>query len=147
MVNPRIPHGKVMVSCAPVISIIAWMWSIHYASLSAMLHGKTNQELYKKHLCNLGSHYEKKDNFHYAYKGSHHMQPPNRHILMSTKTNGTQRRTVVSPWRMHCAYCGMPKSTSRAEVMPNSEKTMLVVCAVIKLCLSECSQSVRRKFH
>jgi len=24
--------------------------------------------------------------------------------------------------KMHCKYCGVPKGTSRAEVMPNSEK-------------------------
>jgi len=35
MVNPCILHQ--MLSCAPVISIIIWRWSIHYTSLSAML--------------------------------------------------------------------------------------------------------------
>ena len=44
-----------MVLCTPVISTIIWKWSIHYASLSAILkplHSKTNQELYENHLCN-----------------------------------------------------------------------------------------------
>ena len=36
--------------------------------------------------------------------------------------NGTQRTTLVSPWRIHCMYCGMPKGTSWAETMLNSEK-------------------------
>ena len=34
-------------------------------------------------------------------------------------------------------YCGMPKGTSRAEAMSNSEKIKLVALAVIELCLSE----------
>jgi len=45
--------------CAPVI---IWSWSIHCPSLSAMfdsIHNNTNQELFEKHLCNHGSHYEK----------------------------------------------------------------------------------------
>ena len=34
-------------------------------------------------------------------------------------------------------YCGMPKGTSQAEAMLNSEKIKLVVLAVIELYLSE----------
>ena len=50
---------------------------------------------------------------------------------------------------MHCAYCGMPKGTSRAEVTSNSEKIKPVALAVIDLCLSEdisqaVNQSVRQ---
>ena len=44
---------------------------------------------------------------------------------------------------MHCTYCGMPKGTSRAEAMLNSEKIKPVALVVIKLRLSEgISQSV-----
>ena len=40
-------------------------------------------------------------------------------------------------------YCGMPKGTSRAEAMSNSEKIKPVELAFIELCLSEgISQSV-----
>jgi len=38
-------------------------------------------------------------------KGSQHVPPPNQHIWLSAKMNGT----LVSPLRMHC---GMPKGTS-----------------------------------
>jgi len=31
----------------------------------------------------------------------------------------------VSPWRMHCTYCGVPKGTSRDEVMLNSTCLLL----------------------
>ena len=52
-------------------------------------------------------------------------------------------------------YCGMPKGTSRAEVMSNSEKINPIALAVIELHLSESIsqilsqsviQSVSRKF-
>jgi len=36
--------------------------------------------------------------------------------------NGKQRRTLVSPLRMPCVYCGMSKGTSRAEAMSNGKK-------------------------
>jgi len=65
------------------------------------------------------------------------MVPPNQHFLLSAKMNGTQRRTPVNPRRMYCIYCSMPKGTSQAEAMSNSEKIKLIALAVIKLCLSE----------
>jgi len=43
-------------------------------------------------------------------------------LVLSEKMNGIQRRTLVSPRRMHCTYCGMPKGTSWAEVTSHSEK-------------------------
>ena len=48
-------------------------------------------------------------------------------------------------------YCGMPKSTSRAEVTLNNEKIKPVALAIIELRLSEgisqsVSQVVSRKF-
>jgi len=141
--------------------------------LCQLCSSRYTQELYKKHLCNQSSHYQKYEwsrmpqlqvpgplisevsitlfyqqfstrytpiwvktyskstsiikvvtmkNIQYACKGSHHMQPPNRHISMLAKMNRTRRRTLVSPWRMHCAYCGMLKGTSRTEATSNSEK-------------------------
>ena len=38
---------------------------------------------------------------------------------------------------MHCTYCGMPKGTSRAEVMSKSEKIKPISLAIIQLHLSE----------
>jgi len=100
------------------------------------LHSSTDQELFEKHLCNQGNLYGKYGQFPLR-TGSHHMQPPNQRFSLSAQTNGTQRRTLVSPRRMHCTYCGMPKGTSRTEAMLNSEKTKPITLAVIKLCLSE----------
>jgi len=72
--NPWFLHHKVVV--VKHASIISEREGIHYGSLSAMftplysntnlllailnlLHSSTNQELFEKHLCNQGSHYEK----------------------------------------------------------------------------------------
>ena len=72
------------------------------------------------------------------------MLSPNRHFSLSAKMNGTQRRTLVSPRRMHY---GMQKGTCRAKAMSNSEKIKPVALAVIKLRLSEgISQSVSYLF-
>jgi len=65
--------------------------------------------------------------------------------------NGTQRRALINPWRMHCMYSGMAKDTSRAEVTSNSEKIKPVALAIVELHESEgirqlVSQSVSRKF-
>ena len=35
-------------------------------------------------------------------KGNHHVLPPNWHFSLSTNMKGTQRRTLLSPWRKHC---------------------------------------------
>ena len=71
------------------------------------------------------------------------MLPLNQHFLLSVKMNGTQRRTLVSPGRMYCTYCDMPKGTCPAEATSNSEKTKLVSLAIIELHLSKgISQSV-----
>ena len=75
-------------------------------------------------------------------KGSHHVLPANRHFLLSAKMNGTQRRTLVSLWRMHCMYCGIPKGTCPAEATLNGEKIKPVALAIIELRFSEGSQSV-----
>ena len=112
---------------------------VKYPSLSAMfnsLHSSTHQELFEKLLRDQGSHYEKYRQFPLC-KGSHHVQPPNQHPPLSVKMNGTQRRVLVRPGRMHYVYCGMPKGTSQAEVTSNSEKVMLVALADIEVCLSE----------
>ena len=76
------------------------------------------------------------------------MLPPNRHFSLSAKRNGTQRRTLVSPRRMHCTHCGMPKGTFRAEATSNSENIKPVALAVIELRLSEgISQSVSQSLE
>ena len=126
-------------------AILSEKWNIRYSLLLAMfdpLHSSMNQKLFYKHLCNRSSHYEKYRWYllrREAITCYHQID-----TLLSAKMNGTQRRTLVSPWRMHCTYCGMPKGTPRAEAMLNREKIKSVALAVIELRLSEgISQSVR----
>jgi len=62
------------------ISIIIWEWSIHYASLSAVLkplHSKVNQELYEKHLFNQSSYNEK-----YEWGHALQLQVPHPSIIV-----------------------------------------------------------------
>ena len=58
-----------------------------------LLHSSTNQELFEKYLCN---HYEKYRRFP-LHKGSHHVQLPNQHFLLSAKMNGTQVKQWLVP--------------------------------------------------
>jgi len=46
-------------------------------------------------------------------KNASHVTPPNQHFLLSAKMNGTQRRMLVSSWRMHCKYCSKPMAPLR----------------------------------
>ena len=72
----------------------------------------------KEHLCYQGSHYENTHDFLYA-KGAImcNYQIDN---LLSAKMTGTQRRTLVSWWRMYCASCGNLKGTYWAKVTLNT---------------------------
>jgi len=63
--------------------------------------------------------------------------PQNWHFSWWTKMNGTQRRAVVSPWRMYYMYSGMAKGTSRAEATSNSEKIKPVALPIVELRESE----------
>ena len=72
------------------------------------------------------------DDFHYA-KGAITCNHQINCFLLSAKMNGTQRRTLVSPW-MYCMYCGMPKGTSWPGVTSNSEKIKPIGMVIIELC-------------
>jgi len=63
--------------------------------------------------------------------------PQNLHFSWWTKMNGTQRRGVVSPWRMHCMHSGMAKGTSRAEAKSNSKKIKPVALSYVSLKASD----------
>jgi len=72
-----------------------------------------------------------------------HMLLPNWHFSLSAKIDGTQRRALVSPWRMHCAYCGI---CQKALLGPKQYRTMKkikhIILAFVKLHLSvDISQS------
>jgi len=63
--------------------------------------------------------------------------PQNRHLLWWAKMNGTQRRVLLSPWRIYYMHYGVPKGTSRDKATSNSKKIKPIALAVIKLRLSE----------
>jgi len=65
--------------------------------------------------------------------GSHQCLPQNRHFSQWGKVNGTQRRVLVSPWRMHCMYSYsiiMATGTSQAEAKLNSKTIKPVTLAM-----------------
>jgi len=101
-------------------------FSISYGPYSSWkfqtLYSSTNQQLFKKNFWNQRSHFENYVWFPLQIEAITCL-PQNRYFLWRTKMNGTQRRALVSPWRMHYMYSGMAKGTSGAEAASNSEKT------------------------
>jgi len=81
----------------------------------------------EKYLYNPNSQYEK----YPLQKGSHHVQPPNQHFLLSAKIDGTQMSTLVE-CIVHTAVC-QKACTSRGEGTLNSEKLKRVALAIVKL--------------
>jgi len=63
------------------------------------------------------------DNFCYKRKPLHASTKSTLFAVSKDKWN--TKEYTVSPCRMHCTHCGMPKSTSRTEAMSNSEKSSL----------------------
>jgi len=63
------------------------------------------------------------------YSAMQHMRTCTRNKI-TQYYYGTQRRAVISPWRMHCMYSGVTKGTSRAEATLNSEKIKPVALAI-----------------
>jgi len=63
--------------------------------------------------------------------------PQNQHLSRWAKMKGTQKRALVSPWKMLCMYSGIAKGTSWAKATSNSEKIKSVALAIVELCESE----------
>jgi len=80
------------------------------------LYSITNQQLFKKNYCNQSSHNENYRQFLLQMEAIVCL-PQSRHFMM----NRSQRRALVSPWRMHCMHSAMTKSTSWAEVTSYSK--------------------------
>jgi len=109
------------------------------AAMFKPLYSNTNQQLLKN-FCNQSSPYE-----NYTWFPLQMCIPQNQHFSRWAKINGTQRRALVSPWRMHCVYSGMAKGTSWVEATSNSKKIKPVALAIVELCKSEgISQSGRQ---
>ena len=105
-----------MVLCAPVI---VWKWSIHYAFRQLCLTSYTAIPIKNCLKCTSAikvATMKDTDGFHYA-KEAIMCKTKSQHFLLSAKMNGIQRRTLVSPWRMYCMYCSIPKDTDHYQVM------------------------------
>jgi len=55
----------------------------------------------------------------------------NTFSCQSAKMNGSQRKTLVSPLKMHCAYCSMLNGTSRAATF-TVKKIKPVALAIVR---------------
>ena len=121
---PRIPHQKV--PHIPFISMRSEV-SIHYASFQLCSSCYTAVQINSLKSNSVIKVTLKKWGWFPLHKGS----------LLSAKMDRTQRRMLVSPWRMHCMFCSMPKCTSQAEAMSNREKIKPVTLVIIKLHWSE----------
>ena len=122
-------HFAWKVWCIPVILI--FIWSIQYVLLSIMfnlLHRfrSMNQELLENHhLCNRCNQCNVKIQIISITQRKPPCVTTKFTLFRSAKMNGTQRRTLASPWKMHFTYCSMLKGTSHAEVKLNSKKPSL----------------------
>ena len=124
----------------PNYQLLPQKCSIHYALLSATVCSAHYTALQVKNSCKIVSASspfttENMDDSHlqtYCREAMHRISM-NRHLGLSAKRNGTQRRTKVSSLCIHCTHCGMPKGTSRDEVTSNREKIKPIVLAIIEL--------------
>jgi len=66
------------------------------------------------------------ENFYNKFKPSHTVPTTKSTLFMVKKMNGTQRRAIVSPWRMHCMY-------TAAKVTLNIEKIKHLALAIVEL--------------
>jgi len=104
-VNPCILHTP----HAPVISIIVWKEDV---LLPAMFDRYTAVWI-NNYFCNQNSHYENHGRL-LLWMEAIMCLPQNWHFLWWVKMNGTQKRALISPWRMFM-HRGMAKGTSWAE--------------------------------
>jgi len=114
LVNPHQNNG----TTCPTYVFIVWKEDASLPAMFNLLCSSTNQQLFKKNFWNQSSHYENYGQFPEAIM--YLLQT--RYFSWRTKMNGTQRRALVSPWRMHCMYSGMAKDTAQAEATSNSER-------------------------
>jgi len=87
-----------------------------------LLHSSTNQELFEKHLCNQGSHYEKYGLFPLCTEGSLRYATTKLTVFTVIKDEWNTKECTGKSRIMHWTYCGMPKGTSQAETMSNNGK-------------------------
>jgi len=116
-----------------------WKDAPSHASVLAMfntLHSSMNQQLIEKNLCNQSNHYENYGQFLLQIEAITCVLQ-NQHFLWWAKVNGTKRRALVRPWRVHFMNSSASKGASRDEATSNSKKIKPIALVVIELHLSE----------
>ena len=101
--------------------------SVLFLAMLHLLHSITNEEQYKK----------LEYTWYRKYGGKPYRTIMNWHLVLSVKRTGTQRRTKVSPWCMHCMSCDWWKGTSWDRATSNSDKIKPVATFIVKLCLAK----------
>ena len=100
------------------------------------LNSSTNQELFKKHFCNQNIHYEKYGQF-LLHEGNPSHTTIKSILFAVSKDEWDTKEDTGESMKSALYVRGMPKFTSRAKTMSNSEKIKPVALAIIELCLSE----------
>ena len=109
-----------------------------------MFNSSTNQKLFKKHLCNQNSNYEKYGRFSLQREPS---RTTAKLTLFAANKDEWDTKEDTGKSMKNALCCDMPKGTSRAEATSNSEKIKPIALAVIELRLSKgISQSVSQSF-
>jgi len=106
------------------------------ASIFNALYSSINQHLFEKNLCNQSSHYENYGWF-LLWIQAIKCVLQNWHFSSWEKMNGTHKRALVSPRRLHFMTSSASKDTSQAEMTSSSEKIKLVSFAIVELHWSE----------
>ena len=123
--NPCIPHQKEEIApCTPAINyclksevsitLHCQLCSTHYTALRIKNCSKSTSAIKVATMKNI-------DNFHYGWKSSHATA---KLTLFAVSKDGWDRRTLVSPRRIHCTYYGMPKGNSWAKAVKNQARSL-----------------------
>jgi len=130
LVNPRIPHQN----NGTVFPMANFRLKRMHIIMFNPLYSSTNQQLFKKKLCSESSRYENYRLF-LLWMEAIMFLTQNWHFSHWTKTNGIQRKALVSPWRM-------ANGTFWDEAMSNSKKIKPVTLAIVELHESEGSRQL-----
>jgi len=105
------------------------LYSTHYAAVRI-------NNCSKRTSANQSSHYENYGRFP-SWMEAIMCLPQNWHFSWRAKMNETQRRVLVSPWRMYCMYSGMAKAPLWLKQHWTVKKIKPVALAIVELCESE----------
>jgi len=124
-------------TASPFISIIVRKEDDSLPAMFNPLYSSTNQHLFKRTSAIKVTTMKIMDDLCYELMEAIMCLSQNQHFSQWEKINGTQRRALVSLWRMHLIYRDMAKGTSWAEATLNSKKIKPIALVILELCWSE----------